>query len=161
MIPTIIDINPWVCSDIDDEESHYYNRTEVSFTLRSTQLFERVIYQHLGFRSRRDGKRAITRKDDRYSYIGILDPESDASLTITPFKLYLRNLGDSFLGVHVRLPGGIETCKVTILQEQHQPKAPKVVDVVRYEGVCYASATINTLQTIRIEELKGDNNNAK
>jgi hypothetical protein len=58
--------------------------------------------------------------------------------------------------VHVRLPLGVDRCKITLLQEQHQPKAPKDIDdFVRYERTWYAIATMNCLQTLRIEELEG------
>jgi|SRR5882762_3535545 len=153
-VPTIIDIRSSVDIDFSDEESPYYERTALSLHISSTSHFDRVAYTHLGFHARSDGKRRIRRQGDRYTYIGDLDPNVDAQTVIGPFRLYFENLGDSFMGVHVRMRDGMKRCKMTILQEQYQLKQPKEVDdFIKYEDIWYATAVINCLQTIRIEEV--------
>ena len=154
---TIIEIHTTIDTYHCDEKSPYYQRTSITPRISSTTKFDRVVYHHLGFRAWSHGKRMVKRRGDLYTYIGYLETNIDAYLTIPPFKLCLENLGDSFVGVRVRLPDGMSRCKITILQEEHQPKPPKDVDdFVEFEQIWYASATINCLQTIRIEELKGE-----
>ncbi len=129
----------------------------VTLHISSTTKFERVAYKHLGFPARQAGQRHIRHRDDLYLYNGLLEPAIDAQVVILPFKLYLKNVGDSFIAVHVRLPLGTDRCKLTLLQEKHQPKAPKEIDdFVKYQSIWYATATVNCLQTLRIEELEGN-----
>ena len=154
---TVIQITATVAVTLDDENDPYFLRTILNTRIVSSAKFGRVTYKHLGFTTPGRDRRIIKRLGDEYSYVGMLEPNADASIVIAPFKLYLKNVGDSFMAVHVQLPAGKEQCKISILQEQHQPKAPKIVDdFVQFEGTWYAIATINCLQTLRIKELKGD-----
>src|SRR2546429_2754329 len=116
-VPTSIDIRSSVDIDFSDEESPYYERTALTLHISSTSHFDRVTYTHLGFHARSDGKRRIRHKSDRYTYIGDLDPNVDAQAVIDPFRLCFENLGDSFMGVHVRMKDGMKRYKITILQE--------------------------------------------
>src|SRR5947209_12629781 len=128
-LSTLIEIYASVDMMLADEENPCYMRTELTPRLSSTTRFDRVMYSHLGFHSHSDGQRRIKQRlPGRYTYIGLLEPNVDAHITISPFKLTLENLGDGFMGVHVRMRDGTERCKVTILQEEHQPKPPKDVD---------------------------------
>jgi hypothetical protein len=111
-----------------DCDAPTYGRSMVHFRMYSDVKFEKVTYTHLGFHARSDGKRAIKHRGDRFVYWGLLEPNIDAQATIGPFRLYLQNVGDGFVGVHVRMPYGMERCKMTILQEENQPKAPKEID---------------------------------
>ena len=154
---TIVEIHATINVDLDDENDPYYQRTILSPRIVSSAKFGRVSYKHLGFPSPGHGRRTIRLVGDKYICIGTLDPNADVHLIIPPFKIILENLGDSFMGVHIRLPAGKEHCKISILQEKHQPKAVRLVDdFIEYESVWYATATVNCLQTLRIEELKGD-----
>ncbi len=154
---TVIQITANVSVNLDDENDPYYQRTILNTTIISSVEIGRVTYKHLGFATPGRGKRVIKPLGDEWSYTGMLDPNADVSVVVAPFKLYLKNVGDSFMAVHVRLPAGKNQCKISILQEQHQPKPEKIVDdFIKFEGVWYVTATINCLQTLRIEELKGE-----
>jgi hypothetical protein len=154
---TIIEIRATVDITLTNEDSPYYERTILTPHLSSTTKFERVVYSHLGFHAYSDGKRRIKRKGDLHTYIGMLEPNVHAQATIGPFRLCFENLGDGFMGVHIRMQDGIARCKMTVLQERHQPKQPKEVDTfIKFEEIWYATATINCLQTVRIEEMKGE-----
>lgn len=157
--PTIVEIHATVDTDLEDENSAYYKRTLLTPHLTSTTKFDYVLYSHLGFHAWSHGLINIRRKDGLYVYTGLLEPNMDAILTITPFKIKLENIGDSFMAVHVRMKERVTRCKVTVLQEKYQPKAPKEIDsFIKYHNIWYATATINCLQTLRIEEMKGDSN---
>lgn len=154
---TLIEITTRIEALLSEKDSPYYNRVEISPLISSTTKFTCVKYSHLGFPAWSVGPSRIIRKGDRYTYRGLLGPNVDTQVTISPFKLTLENLGDSFMGIHVRMRNGTTRCKMTVLQEQYQPKAPKVVDdFIEYEGVWYCTTIMNCLQTVRIEEVKGD-----
>lgn len=153
-LPTTIDIEADVNSILWDEESLYYNRTIVSAVIGSTTKFDRLTITHLGFHAYRYGKRQIWRKGDKY-HVGVeLSPNGGVQMVIPPFGITLSNIGDSFLKVGIRMQGGMDRCKMTILQEEHQIKSPRVIDdFIEFEGVWYATVTINCVQKLRIEEL--------
>jgi len=154
---TIIEISARIESLLSDEDSPYYSRVEISPLISSTTKFNRVTYRHLGFHAWSAGPSRILRKGERYTYRGLLGPNVDTEVVIPPFKLTLENVGDSFMGVHIRMRDSIPCCKMTLLQEQSQPKAPKVIDdFIEYEGAWYCTTVMNCLQTVRIEEVKGD-----
>lgn len=156
---TVIDIEPDVEGMLIDDESPYYLRTDVATWIRSTTRFDKIVVSHLGFRARSKGRGRyhIKFKDGRYEAGETLEPETSALVEIKPFHICLVNVGDSFLKVNVRMRAGLKQCKMTILQEKHQAKAPKAVDTfIEYEGIYYCTATINCLQTVRIEELGED-----
>jgi|SRR5882762_6395076 len=156
---TVIEIKARVDSTISDEESAYFCRVELTPLVSSTTEFDRVMYRHLGFHWRSVGKRRIKHDGDLYAYIGTLEPHVDAYLIIPPFQVMLENVGDSLMGVHIRLPDGADRCRMTILQEGHQPKAPRDIDdFIQFEGTWYATATINCLQAVRIEEIEDNGN---
>ena len=153
---TIIDIEPDVDGMLIDDDSPYYLRIDLSAWIRSTTEFHKIVVSHLGFkaRSRGKGKYHIQFKGGRYVAGETLEPEASAFVEIKPFQICLVNVGDSFLKVNVRMRDGIKQCKMTILQVKLQPKAPKEIDTfIEYEGIYYCTATINCLQTVRIEEL--------
>jgi hypothetical protein len=155
-VTTIIDIEPSVHDMLIDNSSPYYKRIPVSIELRSNILFDRLTAYHLGFRARSGME--VRQSNDEYFVYADLEPETSAFVKIKPFYICFVNVGDSFLKVNVRMQRGMQRCKMTVLQEKYQPKAPKEVDdFIKYEGIWYATVTINCLQTIRIEELKGDN----
>ena len=150
-MPTKIEILLDTASSLVDEESpYYYKRVILAPYIRSATRFDHVRYTHLGFSAWSHGKQAIRHANGLYTYIGDLEPNVDAHIIIPPFKLCLENLGDSFMGVHVRLPDGMSHCKMTILQEC---KASRVVDdFIQFEGIYYCTAVMNCLQIIHIEE---------
>lgn len=154
---TVIQITATIDITLDDENDPYYQRTILTPHISSNVKFSGMSYHHLGFPTPGYGKSNIRHIGDTYTCTGTLDPNTDASLVIVPFKLIVENLGDSFMAVHIRLPAGKDQCKIAILQERYQPKPEKLVDdFINYEGTWYATAVINCLQTLRIEELKGD-----
>jgi hypothetical protein len=155
--PTTIDIEPDMSGYNVDSDDPYFRRTDIDFRISSTTKFERIVFSHLGFRawSKGKGDYHIRRKGDRYISGGTLEAEVSALVEIKPFQICFVNVGDSFLKVNVRMRDGIKQCKMTILQEEYQPKVPKEIDTfVEYEGIYYCTAIIGCLQTIRIEELK-------
>lgn len=156
---TIIDVH-FDPDDNDNYQSPTYGRSMMHFQLYSTIRFEKVTYTYLGFHARSDGKRAIRHRGDKFEYFGLLDPNSDAHTVIGPYRLCLQNIGDGFVGVHVRLLDGIQRCKMTLLQEKYQPEPPREAGMlIKYEDIWYVTTTINSLQTVRIEEIaqeKGD-----
>jgi len=153
-LSTIIDIATDVDSSISNGEDAYYQRTEVTAKIKSNTKFDRIFLFHLGFRASRVSQKSIYLRGGRYISYALLDPNGAASVLIAPFRLTLQNIGDSFCRVNVRMPHGMERCKMTIFQEEYQPKQPKEVDdFIKYEDIWYATATINCLQTIRIEEV--------
>ena len=138
---------------ITNEKHPYYERIELDARISSTIKFDSVLFSHLGFKARRKGRSHIKRRDDRYTIIISIDVACAATFEAGPFRICLENIGDSFTRISVRMRHGMERCKMTILQEEHQPKEPKQVDAfVKYEDIWYASAVINGLQTVRIEE---------
>ena len=157
---TIIEITATVDSSLEDRSNPYFERTLLTPRLTSTTKFDRVVYRHLGFQAWSRKKEQIRHIGDLYRYVGYLEPNFESLLVIPPFKLCLENLGDGFMGVHIRLRQGMEQCKISILQEQYQPKSPRTIDdFIEYEGIWYATATVNCLQTLKIEEItqeKGD-----
>ena len=151
--PTIIDIAPSVDVTLCDEENPYFQRIEPTVKIWSSTKFDHVSLFHLGFPAYRVGKRFIKLRGDRYSVIIALNPNGGAQFDSAPFGVHLDNMGDGFIRVSVRMRNGIERCKMTLLQEQYQPKAPKDIDAfIKIEDIWYATAIMNCLQTIRIEE---------
>lgn len=152
--PTTIDITPQVSSDLWNTASPYYSRTPVDFQIISSTKFDKVNVAHLGFHAYKRGKRDVRREGGLYISGAFLEPNCLARIDIAPFGLTLQNIGDSFLRVNVRLRSGVERCKMTILQERDLPRAPKDIDdFIKFEQIWYVTATINCLQTIRIEEI--------
>ncbi len=56
------------------------------------------------------------------------------------------------MGVHVRLQGGMERCRITVFTPGKKPKINDD-DFFKSEDIYYATAVIGHYQTIRIEEL--------
>ena len=151
--PMIIEVASSMVGYITDEKHPYYNRIELDARISSTIKFDSVLFRHLGFNAWRKGRSHIKRRGDRYTIIIPIDVACAATFEAGPFRICLENMGDSFTRVSVRMRHGMERCKMTILQEGHQPKEPKQVDTfVKYEDIWYASVVINGLQTLRIEE---------
>lgn len=152
-VPTVIDVSVSSDSDSIDEEYPYYGRTQLTLHVSSTTIFDRIVMQHLGFRAYTVGKRSIHLRGDRYVGLGLLDPNGSVQVVIPPFGISAENMGDGFCRVGIRLRYGMERCKAVILQEEHQSKPPMDATFIKVEDIWYAFATINVLQTIRIEEL--------
>jgi len=152
--PTIIEIYLQVETTNDDRESPYYLRTELVAWVSSTTKFDRISILHMGFKSWTKGKRWIYLRDGRYVAGAPLEPNGGAQVDIPPFKLTLENVGDGFLKVNVRLPNGMERCRMVILQEGELPRKPIEIDeYIKVEDIWYMTATINGLQKLRIEEI--------
>ena len=128
-MPTIIDIEIRACSDDRD------GRTGADFRVSSTSPFRRAA--------------------DRYISGDFLDSYQSAQMRIPPFGIVCVNLGDCVMGVHVRLSGGMERCRVTVFTPDKKPKINDD-DFFKSEDIYYGTAVIGHYQTIRIEELKGD-----
>ena len=151
--PTIIEVASSMVGYITDEKHPYYTRIELDARISSTTKFDRVLFSHLGFKSWRKGRSHIKHRGDRYTIIIPIDVACAATFEAGPFCICMENIGDSFTRVSVRMQHGMKRCKMTILQEEHQPKEPKQIDTfVKYEDIWYASVVTNGLQTVRIEE---------
>lgn len=147
-MPTIIDIEIRACSDDRD------GRTGADFRVSSNTEFQKAIVYTLGFRCRKSETR-IRRAADRYISGDFLDSYQSAQMRIPPFGIVCVNLGDCVMGVHVRLSGGMERCRVTVFTPDKKPKINDD-DFFKSEDIYYGTAVIGHYQTIRIEELKGD-----
>lgn len=151
--PTIIEVASSMVGYITDEKHPYYTRIELDARISSTAKFDKVLFSHLGFKAWRKGRSHVKRRDDRYTIIISIDVACTATFEAGPFRICMENIGDSFTRVNVRMRHGMKHCKMTILQEGHQPKEPKQMDTfVKYEDIWYASVVTNGLQTVRIEE---------
>jgi hypothetical protein len=138
---------------ITNEKHPYYERIELDARISSTIKFDGVFFSHLGFKAWRKGGSHVKRRGDRYTITVPIDVACAATFEAGPFRIRMENIGDSFTRVSVRMQHGMDCCKMTILQEGHQPKAPRLVDTfIKYEDIWYASVVINGLQTVRIEE---------
>ena len=147
---TIIEFSPGITvGELTDRESLYYLRVTLDVLLRSTMKFDKVSIRHLGFHSYKKGKRDIKRKDDGYHSGVFLMPNCSAYITLTSLALTLENIGDSFLRVNVRLPAGVERCKMTIPQRDKPSK--DVGDFVQIGQIWYATAIISGIQRLLIE----------
>jgi len=145
-LPTIIDIEINTCSDDRD------GRTGVDFGVSSNTEFQKPIVYTLGFRCRKSETR-IRRAADRYLSGDMLDSYQSAQMRIPPFGIACVNLGDCLMAVHVRLPGGMERCRVTVFTPDKKPKINDD-DFFKSEDIYYGTAVISHYQTIRIEELE-------
>src|SRR5205807_1165304 len=128
-------------------------RVVLDAKIASNTRFDRVNFTHLGFQAWRLGSSRIHMRGDRHIVLVPLDVCGAAQCEIKPFRVILENIGDSLIKVSVRMRGGMERCKILLLQEGYQAKEPKIIDdFVKYRDIWYATTIINSLQSIRIEE---------
>jgi len=147
-IPTIVDIEICACSI-----AYRDSRLTADFRITSTVEFQRPIIYTLGFRCR-TSEAHTRRSGDRYISGALLETYQSAQTRIPPFGITCVNLGDALMAVHVRMKGGMEACRVTILQDGKKPRINDD-DFFKSEDIWYATAVIGRRQTIRVEELTG------
>lgn len=135
--------------------SPFLGRPEHHFEIWSSVKPSHAEEYHLGFRTRRVSNRRFRPRDDKYRFIGLNEPFMHIHIRIAPFDIICANNGDGQMIVAVRLPGGMAACHMNVLQEGKQP-----IEVEPYvrpeEAIYYAMAVISPLQSIHIEEVKGD-----
>jgi hypothetical protein len=152
---TAIDIGITMAECDGTTGSPFIGRPEHTFEVWSNVKPSHAEEYHLGFRTRRIPHRLFWPRGDKYRFIGLNEPFRHTRIRIAPFDIICANNGDGQMLVAVRLPGGMTTCCMSILQEG---KAPIEVGshVRREEAIYYCMAVISPLQSVHIEESKGD-----
>ena len=148
--PTFVEISHGATGTFGDETSPYHQRAHVDISIKSSQKIEKVIVTHLGFHAYSNGKKDIRHRGDFYFSGAFLLPNCAACVSFVPFALKIENAGDGFLKVNVRLHGGTDRCKITLLQETKVPR--DIDDFVKIESIWYATVLVRANQRIIIEE---------